>query len=218
VKEIDDCKPTLEKMLQVRIASMALSLTIVVEYFGLKSLDYFIKPTTMVIVVETPEGRTMVYMVKDDTDPPTLELVRVKSSYNLKAIYTEDLSEWDVISKFGNSLVLRGEEKENNGEPSVMVLTVINDGCNIIEQEKKVPKGDPTMVTSDNSETESENPDDNKFIKSKNLVKKPFPTLYIRNYVKLDKDQNDYRLKCIFLLLKVIFLLAIMGGPWSFFI
>jgi hypothetical protein len=42
-------------------------------------------------------------------------------------------------------------------------------------------------------------------------------TLYDRNYVKFEKDQNDYRPKCIFVLLKVIFLLAILGALVSFY-
>jgi cation transport ATPase len=116
-----------------------------------------------------------------------------------------------------------GRDIQIREQSGVARKKVTDDGYKIIEQEKKVSEGDPTMVTSDNSETESVNsgtesvnsetesvnPNNNTIIKLKE-VKLETGSHSTEKKSKLDEYQNDYHPKCIFVLLKVIFLLAIL--------
>jgi hypothetical protein len=133
----------------------------------------------------------------------------------LKAINQRDKKKWDVISELGSSLKLQRVEYVN-GKRCMIVMKAINGGCDTI------------TVTSGKSETESKkNLDNEKFTKSEGSVKNVEQQLYStegsltsynRKYVELDEDQNDYRPKCIFVLLKGMFLLAIMGALDFFYL
>jgi hypothetical protein len=79
----------------------------------------------------------------------------------------------------------------------VAEMAAINDSCDTVNSERRVSKSNLIIVTSDNFNQNSKGP--------------------VTRMLEPDRNQNDYRPKCIFMLLEMTFLLAIVAASVFFY-
>jgi hypothetical protein len=185
------------------MAEMMFTLTMEVEYPDLESPDYLINPQQKVMVAETSEGITLSLINNEDNR--TLKRWVSTNKFRIRA-KDEHEKEWDVISTgFGNSLKLKGNKRDNDTNQDVIVMREAeDDGYTFWEKVVCVPK-----ATSDNSKRKLPN-----FMRSKTTRTESGSAVISTGP---GGDQNDYRPKYIFMLLKAIFLLAIVTASVVFY-